>query len=140
MNFRQRIQQFMYGRNGYDALGQFLLFFAVFLMVLAMVFSWTGLLVLAEVFQLLEWVVLICCVWRLFSRNTYRRQRENGWYLSKRAAVVRWFRGRQERWRQRKDYKFFRCPACHALLRVPRGKGKLLLTCRKCGNRFERKT
>lgn len=140
MNIRQRVQQFMIGRNGYDAFGQFLLFFAVFLMALALVFSWTALAVPAMFLQTLEWAVLIVCIWRVFSRNIYQRQRENAWYLGKKAAVFRWFRGCRERWSQRKDYKFFRCPSCHALLRVPRGKGKLLLTCRKCGNRFERKT
>ena len=140
MSFRQRIQQFMVGRNGYDAFGQFLLYSALVLMVLALVFSWTSLTAAVMLVQTLEWVVLIVCIWRVMSRNIYQRQKENAWYLGKRAVFFQWFRGRRERWRQRKDYKFFRCPSCRALLRVPRGKGKLLLTCRKCGNRFERKT
>ena len=140
MNFRQRIQQFMAGRNGYDAFGRFLLFAAVLLMALALVFNLLSLSVLVALCQAMEWAVLIVCIFRVMSRNLYQRQKENAWYMGRHAAFLRWWRGVRERWQQRKDYKFFRCPSCHALLRVPRGKGKLLLTCRKCGNRFERKT
>ena len=138
MNFRQKIAQFMYGRNGYDAFNQFLLIAAIALMVLGMLFSRVPM--LAGLLSLLEWVVLIYCLYRTFSRDIYKRQKENAWYYEKRQAAGRWFRSLKDRWQQRKDYKFFRCPSCHALLRVPKGKGKLLLTCRKCGNRFERKT
>jgi len=37
-------------------------------------------------------------------------------------------------------YRYFTCPACKARLRVPRGKGKIKLTCNKCGNKFEKKS
>ena len=49
-------------------------------------------------------------------------------------------RGLRERWSQRRDYKFFRCPSCRTLLRVPKGKGKIKVVCRKCGNSFIKKT
>ena len=42
----------------------------------------------------------------------------------------------KERWVQRKDFKFFQCPSCHAVLRVPSGRGKIKIVCRKCGNTF----
>ena len=138
MNFRQRLAQFMYGRNGYDAFSQFLLICCVALLVLGMLFSRVP--VLAMLFQLAEWAALIYCMFRTFSRNVVRRQQENAWYYQKRQRFLNWCRSLKDRWQQRKDYRFFRCPSCHALLRVPRGKGKLLLTCRKCGNRFERKS
>lgn len=136
MNFRQRIQQFMYGRNGYDQLGRALILAALAFMLLGMVLPRA----VYPLFLTGQYAALIYCLFRVLSRNVYQRQRENAWYLQKERAVRRWFRSLRDRWRQRKDYKFFRCPSCHALLRVPRGKGKLLLTCRKCGNRFERKT
>lgn len=128
----------MYGRNGYDSFNQFLLIAALVLMVLGMFFSRVP--VLQFLLSTAEWAALIYCLFRTFSRNLYRRQQENAWYYEKRQAVRQWFQSLKDRWQQRKDYKFFRCPSCHALLRVPKGKGKILLTCRKCGNRFERKT
>ncbi len=136
MNLRQRIQQFMYGRYGYDQLGRSLIVAALVCMVL-------GLFVPRAVYPLflaLQYAALIFCIFRVLSRNVYKRRQENAWYMQKEQTFRQWLRSLKDRWQQRKDYKFFRCPSCHALLRVPRGKGKLVLTCRKCGNRFERKT
>lgn len=128
----------MYGRNGYDAFSMFLLAAALVLLILSRLFYKAPF--LSILLQLGSWFALGYCIWRVLSRNTYKRQRENARYYEKQQAVARWFRSLKDRWQQRKEYKFFRCPSCHALLRVPRGKGKLLLTCRKCGNRFERKS
>ena len=136
MNFRQRIQQFMYGRYGYDQLGRSLILAALICIVLGMFMPAA----VRPLLLLAQYMALIYCIFRVMSRNLAQRQRENAWYLRKEQAVLRWFRSLKDRWQQRKEYKFFRCPSCHALLRVPRGKGKLVLTCRKCGNRFERKT
>ena len=77
---------------------------------------------------------------RIFSRNVYKRRQENQKYLRMTSGVRGYFRGLRERWSQRKDYKFYRCPSCHTLLRVPRGKGKIKLVCRKCGTSFIKKT
>ena len=46
----------------------------------------------------------------------------------------------KERWQQRKEYKFFTCPACKTVLRVPKGEGKIKLVCRKCGTSFVKKS
>ena len=136
MKFRQRLAQFMYGRRGVDEFSRFLLIAAIALIVLSMFFRGVGRLIL----DLLIVACLIYCYYRILSRNLYKRQQENYWYLKKRDAVKRWFASLKDRWQQRKEYRFFRCPSCHTLLRVPKNRGKLLLTCRKCGNRFERKT
>lgn len=136
MKFRQKIAQFMYGRRGMDEFSIFLLIATVVLILIGSLFSG----ILRSLFSLVEMVGLVYCYVRVFSRNIYKRQQENAWYLRKKKAVIRWFRSVKDRWQQRKEYKFFRCPSCRTLLRVPKNKGKLLLTCRKCGNRFERKT
>ena len=126
----------MYGRRGMDEFSRFLLIATLVLILLS---SFAGGIV-RSIFGLLELACLVLCYVRVFSRDIYKRQKENAWYLDKRRAVVSWFRSLKDRWQQRKDYRFFRCPSCHTLLRVPKNRGKLLLTCRKCGNRFERKT
>ena len=136
MKFREKIARFMYGRRGMDELNRFLLIAVLVLIVL----SWLTSGLLRSVLGLAELAGLVWCYIRALSRNIYKRQKENEWYLKKKNAVLDWFRSLRDRWQQRKDYRFFRCPSCHALLRVPKNKGKLLLTCRKCGNRFERKT
>lgn len=126
----------MYGRRGTDEFARFLLIVTLVFIVL----SWFFRGVIQSLFSLLTIVSLVYCYYRILSRDIYKRQKENAWYLQKKAAVQKWFRSLKDRWTQRKEYKFFRCPSCHSLLRVPKGKGKILLTCRKCGNRFERKS
>ena len=74
------------------------------------------------------------------SSDLYKRREENAKYLQRRTRFLSRFRGVKERWSQRKDYCFFKCPSCKSRLRVPRGKGKIRIVCRKCGTAFEKKT
>jgi len=136
MRFREKIAQFMYGRRGTDEFARFLLVVTLVFIVLSWFFQGA----VQSLFSLLTIASLVYCYFRILSKDIYKRQKENTWYLQKKSAVLKWFRSVKDRWTQRKDYKFFRCPSCHSLLRVPKGKGKILLTCRKCGNRFERKS
>ena len=76
----------------------------------------------------------------MFSKNFEKRRKENERYLQLKYKLTSGFRNWNDRRKQSRDYVFFRCPSCHAMLRVPRGKGKIRVTCRKCGNAFEKKT
>lgn len=136
MRFRQKLAQFMYGRRGMDEFSRFMLIAVIVLIVLSSMTKG----VFRSIIGLVELAGLVYCYYRILSRDIYKRQKENAWYLQKKADVRRWLASLKDRWQQRRDYRFFRCPSCHALLRVPKNKGKLVLTCRKCGNRFERKT
>ena len=137
MKFKEKIARFMAGRYGNDNFARFLLVAAIFLIILSSLAKGT---LLGLFFWILAIAALVYCYWRMLSRNSYKRSRENVWYLQKKNAFLRWFRSVKERWQQRREYKFFRCPGCRTLLRVPKGKGKIILTCRKCGHRFERKS
>ena len=130
MNFLRR---FMAGRYGSDQLNNALLLLAIVLMVIewVMKWNWMSMFILA---------LFILCYFRMFSRKVYKRRAENEKYLRATAGLRLYFRGLRERWSQRRDYKFFRCPSCRTLLRVPKGKGKLKVVCRKCGNSFIKKT
>lgn len=133
---RERLAKFMMGRNGADAFNRFL---SVVLLVILIV----DLFVRGR-FAFVLWsisvVLLIYIYFRMFSRNIYRRQQENGAYLRLRYRVTSSVRGMVDRWHQREDFRFFKCPACRTRLRVPRGKGKINIVCRKCGTSFQRKT
>jgi len=136
MRFRDKLNRFMIGRYGQDQLSRFLL-------IAVVVFCLVGLLtngILNTITDVLMLAALVIWYLRVFSRNFEKRRRENALYLKYRNAVVRWFRSLKDRWTQRRDYRFFRCPSCHTLLRVPRGKGLVRLSCRKCGKQFERKS
>ena len=129
---RERFARFMAGRNGNDQLNTFLLVVTVVLLVLGSIFPKR----LGAVIYPLMFVLLGLVYFRMFSRNVYKRQEENGKYLRWRMKQTAKLRLIKERWRQRKDYKFFTCPSCKTVLRVPKGKGKIKLVCRKCGTSF----
>lgn len=133
---RQRMAQFMVGRNGNDPFNNFLLVVDI---ILALIGSIAGG-VLGRILYALVLLLLAFIYFRMFSRNLVRRREENGKYLRQKYKVSGWLRCRKERWVQRKDYKFFTCPACHTTLRVPRGHGKLRIVCRKCGHSFTGKS
>lgn len=129
---RERLARFMAGRNGNDQLNIFLTVLSVILLLLASIFSKSiGRMLFPAVILLLGYIYF-----RMLSRNLYRRREENGKYMRLRYKAAAFYRVRKERWVQRKDYKFFTCPACHTVLRVPRGRGKIKIVCRKCGSSF----
>ena len=138
--FAQRLRQFMSGRYGVDHLSRFLSVLICVILVLSLLTRklWNGYLSGA-----LSWAaifLLIWSYWRVFSRNYTARQRENGKYLSVRSRVVSECRLVKDRFRYRREYRFYRCPGCKSVVRVPKGKGKIRITCRRCGYSFEKKT
>ena len=133
---RERLLRFMAGRNGMDAFNRFLLILGLALLLLSMFLPSAVSRILYPFFL----AVLIFSYYRMFSRNLYKRQAENAWYWEKRNQFVGSFRLLKERWVQRKDYRFFSCPSCRTTLRVPKGRGKIKIVCRKCGTSFVRKS
>ncbi len=137
MRFRNWLSRFMAGRLGTDQLSRALNIAALALLILSIFTGGSG------VGRLIWALALACLLWgafRSFSRNIPKRQRENEAYLNLTRNLRERIRSARERFDQRKDYRFFRCPSCRTWLRVPRGKGKLNITCRQCGERFTRST
>ena len=127
----------MAGRNGPDHLNRFL---SVVFLILSVCSVFVRNPRIASAFYTLSMALFLYVMFRMLSRNIYRRQQENGAYLRERYKITSWWNGLRDRWTQRKDYKFFKCPSCHTRLRVPKGKGKLNIVCRKCGTSFQRRT
>ena len=127
----------MAGRNGPDHLNRFLSVVFLILSVCSMFVRNTR---IASALYGLSLGLFFYVMFRMLSRNIYRRQQENGAYLRERYKITSWWNGMRDRWAQRKDYKFYKCPSCRTRLRVPRGKGKLNIVCRKCGTSFQRRT
>ena len=122
----------MAGRYGGDRFGRFLSFAAFPPLLLAVVFSGPA--------RFILWGVAIAVIvyqyYRMFSRKIALRRRENEWYLKKRQAVTGFFAAVKGMLFQGRKYRFFRCPKCRVWLRVPRGRGKIRVTCRSCGEQF----
>ena len=135
---KNKLQKFMSGRYGTDPLYRFLLLSAVVCVFIATLLSERS--TIGLLFNAAAYLLLIWAVFRIFSRNIEKRYLENLYYLEQVGAIRRKIRIRKEMHRQRKDFKFFVCPTCKTNLRVPKGKGKVNITCSKCGNRFQGKT
>ncbi len=129
---RDAIQRFMYGRYGNDQLNVFLMGLYL-LLYLASLFFRSG---------LLYWVnmaLLAVVLFRLLSRNIERRQLENAKFMRAAGPFLSWLHFRRTI-RRDKEHVYFKCPSCGQQLRVPRGKGKITVTCRSCGASFQEKS
>lgn len=129
---RSRIQNFFAGRNGTDDLGKFL---SVLVIVLIILSAFLG-----NIFTYFAFLLMIYEVFRMCSKNLYKRSQENETYTRLKSKVTGLFGGQRRHFDQRKTYRFYKCPSCRQELRVPRGKGTVIVTCPKCHTRFEKKS
>ena len=129
---RNWLRNFMIGRYGPDQLYMACLIAAVVLGLLSRL--------LGGWLSLLSTLLLVYAMFRMLSRNIYKRRRENDKFLKYWWPVRMWFIRKIQRLKSSKTYAFFKCPACKNTLRVPKGKGKIQITCPKCGERFIKKT
>ena len=94
------------------------------------------------IFSMLQLMFLALWLMRAFSRNFYKRRAENMVFLRIWGKVKAFFRpvkGFFARLADRK-HRYFKCPKCKSRLRVPRGRGKITITCPKCRNMFDKKS
>lgn len=131
----QRFGRFMAGRYGADQFGRFLMIISIALLIVGMIVRNIG-----TVFVIVAFGCLVYSYYRMFSKKIGDRQRENGKYLDMKYKVTGWFRRARDRWNQSKTHRFFKCPKCGVTTRVPRGKGKIRITCPKCGHAFIKNT
>lgn len=129
---RNALQRFMYGRYGSDQLNIFLLVTYLALLLLS---ALPGLAVL----EIVSFVLMAWTLFRLLSRNYAARRAENAKFLKLAGPVIRWYRLRRTILRD-KEHRYFKCPNCGQQLRVPKGKGKINVTCRGCGASFQEKS
>ena len=124
----------MYGRYGSDQLYMAILVAAVLVSLTNSVLTvflrestvYSG--IVAPILSVIVYGLLIYSFFRMFSRNIYKRQREN------RRFTQLWMRLKD------RNNRYFRCPNCKQTVRVPRGRGKICIRCPKCGEKFTRKT
>ena len=129
---REKLQRFMWGRYGTDRFNQFLMFSAI----VCLLVSFVG----GGIFYLLATAVMVYSYFRMFSRNVSKRSLENQWYLKREMKVRSFFIKKKKELGQRKNYHIYKCPNCRQKIRVPKGKGRIAITCRKCGNEFIKKS
>jgi hypothetical protein len=119
------MRRFMEGRYGTDKLNMTILAVGLLFCVLVIVLPFTR---TDLIFTVLSYVMMGIAIFRMLSRNTYKRYQENRKYL---------------RFMERlgdREHRYYDCPRCRQPIRVPRGKGKIAITCPKCKEKFIKKT
>lgn len=127
------LRRFMYGRNGVDQLTVFVLTISLIITILASMLRVPWLLVL-------YYFGVFSALYRIFSKSLVKRRLENRLFLQKTSFITSWFRVQRQIVQERKTHSHFKCPSCKQRLRVPKGRGKIKITCSKCGEEFSRKS
>ena len=135
---KDKFYRFMQGRYGVDQFAKFTMGVALVSIVLA-IFVNTG----SSAGSLLDMLGLVAIVYtyfRIFSRNISKRAQENQKYLSATAKLRQRLNKEKNMMRQRKDYHIYTCPSCGQKVRIPRGKGKIEISCPKCHSKFVKRS
>lgn len=146
---REKIARFMQGRYGVDELSRFMTGASLVILILEMITRW-------YVLTLVFWAIFIVIYYRMFSRDYGKRQQENQKFLTARYKwKTKWYQtfhkngsylnaGGFEKLKrdmqQRMQYHIYKCPSCSQKIRIPRGKGKIMVRCPKCSTEFMKRS
>ena len=144
MKLKEKLARFLSGRYGSDQLNTALCILALVFFIIAAILGHidnTACFVISVITYVLAIAALGYSFFRTFSRNLSARHAENEWFRKK--FIIPFKRKSNElstRRRQKETHKFFKCPKCRQTVRVPKGKGKVRITCPKCGEVFIKET
>ena len=129
-NWQRKMMEWLQGRQGPDDLAVFSMNLAIVVVVVNLFarVSWLG------------WVALVLIAYSMFriqSKNLGSRARENEAFLKVLGPARPWVQNPRAAWAELRAYKHVRCASCKQRVRVPRGKGKLRVTCPRCKTKFE---
>ena len=130
---RWAVSRFMYGRNGQDRLARASYFAGIILYLIGML-AGNGIVLIVS--------LLILCygVFRILSKNTAKRAAENARFCEMTRKPTRYLNMLKMQWENRHTHRYFMCPKCGQITRVPKGKRKIQITCPKCGCVFVRRS
>lgn len=123
----------MQGRYGTDDYTKFLIVVSLIFILLENITSYSF-------FSVIGLGLLVYGYFRVLSKNPPKRWRENQSYLKQKRKVINRISKLNWTWKQRKQYRFYKCPSCKQKVRVPKGKNKINITCPSCSTQFIKKT
>lgn len=130
---RERFYRFMQGRYGVDELYRFLFMVALVCVVLNWFFK-------SSMINAVIWVLLALAIYRMFSRNHSARYAENQKYLHATAKLRYQIDQQKKLFQERKYHHIYTCPKCRQKIRIPKGKGKIMVRCPKCYHEFQKRS
>ncbi|MDE5973809.1 MAG: hypothetical protein K2G73_03975 [Eubacterium sp.] len=134
-NLGYKIQRFMVGRYGADQLWRALIiFYLIAILITNIVYRFSKIAYYS--LSVLSLAIIVFAVFRVFSKNIEARRKENQEWLKITGGIRQKFIFAKERNKQRKTHKFVKCKQCKKVLRLPKNKGKLNVSCPHCKNQF----
>lgn len=137
MNFLQQViakfQQFMVGRYGSDQ-------FTLFLSITGLAFSFLGNFKYLRILYFIGTLMIFYSLFRSLSKNYEARRKELNWYLVWSEKPKAYIKLMMNKIRDRKTHRYFKCKSCKTVMRVPKGRGKIEITCPKCRMKIVKKT
>lgn len=132
-DWQRKVADWLRGRQGPDDLAVFCVDLAIVLVVINLFAGvmWINVVVLA---------LVVYAMFRIQSKNLGKRASENEAFLKALGPARPWVQNPKAAWRELRTYKHVKCTSCGQKVRVPRNKGKLRVTCPKCGSKFEVKS
>lgn len=128
-NFMNKIYTFFKGRYGVDELYRFLLIICIIILFVNLFFNNIYL-------KIMEMIIFIVAIYRSLSKNTRKRIKENNIYLDIKKKIKNYFKYLQRRFKDRNTHIYKKCPKCKQKVRLPLKKGKHLVKCPNCNNKF----
>lgn len=129
---KEKFYRFMQGRYGIDQLNSFLMIVCVICFIVNMFIG-------SIVLTFIAYGTWLFVIFRMFSKNIYARNRENDKYLNFFSPLSRWLKLKLMS-KQDPSNKYFSCPKCKQMVRMPKGHGTVVVTCPNCQNKFEKRT
>lgn len=132
-DMREKFYRFMQGRHGQDEFSRFLLGAVLVCIVL-------GIFVRSRTLGVVTWLLLFYAYFRIFSRNHAARYGENQRYLNATARFRYWLDQQKKLAGERRLHHIYTCPGCRQKIRIPKGKGKIMVRCPRCGREFQKRS
>ncbi len=130
---REKIWRFMQGRNGVDELYNFTVLISLIPLVLSIFIKGIAGLILSLIYI----VLIVWSLFRYFSKDLYKRRKENADFLRRSKGFAAFFRLQRNRIRDRKTHVYRKCKNCKAVLRLPKKPGEHTVCCPQCSHRFK---
>ena len=129
-NFKYKLMNFMQGRYGVDDLYKFLIISFIVIWLLNTILK-------SSFLYYLGLIIAVFSIYRMFSRNIFKRQKENMKYLQIKEKVKNKYKLLKRKWNDRNTHIYRKCPNCKSELRLPKKKGKHVCMCPRCKKDFE---
>lgn len=127
------LKKLMAGRYGGDQL-------SMILIILSLLLTFIGQLTKIQILLLISYIPLGISIYRIFSKDISKRRMENYKFAMFVSPIYAWFKRTENRMKDRKTHRYFKCPNCKSKLRLPKGKGKIMITCPECKTKFSKTT